>query len=148
MCPYPLVTGQVTKGHLQFPSWLTPPMAVGAVVSFCPQTHTAVQRGSDAALCALMSMDPCILHPKLPSLSSSQKALGIVRPGCAQEAPLRAQPGLLLGHYPSYSSGSVLCLASFVNSLGTGSLTKEDPNRIRDTSAVAQPAQWAGIVLK
>lgn len=123
-------------GISSFPSWLTPPMAVGALVFSCSQTHTAEHRGPGASL---LGLDPCVLHPKLASLSSSQTKLGIVRPGSAQEVPSQspARCGLLLRHYPLFSSGSVLCLTSLVNSL--------DPNRIRDTSAVAQPAQWKGL---
>lgn len=98
MCTFPLLTGQVTKGHLQLPLFAHTSCCWGCC---CSQTHTAEQRGPGAALCALLSLDPCVLHLKLPSLSSSQKKLGIVRHGRAQEAPSQspARCGLLLRHF-------------------------------------------------
>lgn len=147
VCTYPLSTGQVTEGHLQLPLWAHTSHCCGCCGFLLPtDTHGRAKGLRCCPVCSDEFGSLCLIsQTALPELQP--KALGIVRPGCAQEEPSQssARCGLLLRHHPSYSSGSILYLASLVNSLGTGSFTKEDPNRIRDTSAVAQ---WAGTVLQ
>lgn len=143
--PSPFSQGRWQRGISSFPSLLTPPVVGGAAA----HRHTQQSKGAQVLPCVLCWVwIPVSYISNCPPWAPARRNWALSGMGVLRKHLLRAQPGVDCCSGTSWSSGSVLCLTSSVNFLGTGSLTKEDPKRIRDTSAVAQVAQWAETVLK